>query len=103
MRNTREILRQKWLLERSHRAVCASVGVSMGTVSQALKRAAGAKLTWEAVEAIDDDELEARLYPSVVAAGARAEPGRLGASTCFRVPCRPRIRACRTFRAAPWP
>jgi transposase len=74
MRNTREILRQKWLLERPHRAVCASVGVSMGAVSQALKRAAGAKLTWEAVQAIDDDELEARLYPSVVAAGARAEP-----------------------------
>src|ERR1700677_1497751 len=74
MRNTREILRQKWLLERPHRAVCASVGVSMGTVSQALKRAAVRKLTWEAVEAIDDDELEARLYPSVVAAGARAEP-----------------------------
>ena len=46
MRNTREILRQKWLLERPHRAVCASVGVSMGAVSQALKRAAGAKLTW---------------------------------------------------------
>ena len=74
MRNTREILRQKWLLERPHRAVCASVGVSMGAVSQALKRAAGAKLTWEAVQAIDDDELEARLYPSVMAAGARTEP-----------------------------
>ena len=56
MRNTREILRQKWLLERPHRAVCASVGVSMGAVSQALKRAAGAKLTWEAVQAIDDEE-----------------------------------------------
>jgi transposase len=74
MRNTREILRQKWLLKRGHRAVCASVGVSMGAVSQALKRAAGAKLTWEAVQAIGDDELEAQLYPSVVVAGARAEP-----------------------------
>jgi transposase len=74
MRNTREILRQKWLLERPHRAVCASVGVSMGAVSQALKRAAGAKLTWEAVQAIDDEELEARLYPTVMAAGARTEP-----------------------------
>jgi transposase len=46
----------------------------MGAVSQALKHATGAKLTWEAVESIDDDELEARLYPSVVEAGARAEP-----------------------------
>jgi transposase len=74
MRNTREILRQKWLLERPHRAVCASIGVSMGAVSQALKRAAEARLTWEAVQALDDGELEARLYPSVVVAGARAEP-----------------------------
>ncbi|HEY4180404.1 MAG TPA: IS21 family transposase [Kofleriaceae bacterium] len=74
MRNTREILRQKWLLERPHRAVCASVGVSMGAVSLALKRAAEAKLTWEAVQALDDGELEARLYPHVAVAGARAEP-----------------------------
>ena len=62
MRETREILRQKWLLERPHRAVCASVGVSMGAVSQALKRAATAKLTWDAEQRLNDDELEARLY-----------------------------------------
>ncbi len=41
----------------------ASVGVSMGAVSLALERAAEAKLTWEGVEALDDAELEARLYP----------------------------------------
>jgi transposase len=74
MRDTREILRQKWLLKRPHRAVCASVGVSMGAVTQAMKRAADAKLTWEEVQAIDDAELEARMYPRVVATGARAEP-----------------------------
>ena len=54
MRNTREILRQKWLLKRTHRAVCASVGVSVGAVSLALSRAADARLTWEAVQALDD-------------------------------------------------
>jgi transposase len=74
MRNTREILRQKWLLKRTHRAIVASVGVSVGAVSLALSRAANAQLTWEAVQALDDAELEARLYPSVVAAAARAEP-----------------------------
>jgi transposase len=74
MRHTREILRQKWLLKRPHRAVCASTGVSVGAVSLALTRAAEAKLTWEAVQALDDAELEARLYPSVATAGARAEP-----------------------------
>ena len=74
MRNTREILRQKWLLKRPHRAVVASVGVSMGTVSLALARASAAELTWEAVQALDDAQLEAALYPSVVAAASRPEP-----------------------------
>jgi transposase len=74
MRNTKEILRQKWLLGRPHRAICTSVGVSMGAVSLALTRAANAELTWDAVNALDDAELEARLYPSVVAAAARPEP-----------------------------
>ena len=40
MRNTREILRQKWLLKRTHRDVGTSVGVSVGAVSLALARAA---------------------------------------------------------------
>jgi hypothetical protein len=30
MRDTREILRQKWLLRRSHRAIAESLGVSAG-------------------------------------------------------------------------
>lgn len=74
MRNTREILRQKWLLKRTHREVVASVGVSVGAVSLALARAAAAELTWEAVQGFDDAQLEARLYPSVVAAASRPEP-----------------------------
>jgi hypothetical protein len=74
MRNSREILRQKWLLNRSHRAIGTSVGVSVGAVSLALARAMGAQLTWEAVQKLDDAELEASLYPSVVAAAARPEP-----------------------------
>ena len=36
MRNTREIVRQKWLLKRPHRAISESVGVSVGAVSLAL-------------------------------------------------------------------
>src|ERR1700689_4684943 len=78
MRNTREILRQKWLLKRTHRDVGTSVGVSVGAVSLALARAAAAELTWEAVQALDDVQLEAQLYPSVVAAAARPEPHRPG-------------------------
>jgi len=74
MRNTKEILRQKWLLKRSHRAIVASVGVSVGAVSLVLARAKKAGLTWEAVQALGDAELEARLFPSVAAAGGRPEP-----------------------------
>jgi transposase len=74
MRNTREILRQKWLLGRSHRAVAESVGVGVGTVALALSRAAEAGLTWPAVEAVDDAELERRMYPTVVASAKRVEP-----------------------------
>jgi transposase len=74
MRNTREILRQKWLLNRPHRAIGASVGVSLGAVSLALKRAAAAQLTWGVVELCDDAELEGRLYPGVVPTTARPEP-----------------------------
>lgn len=39
MRKTREILRQKWSQGRSHRAVAASLGVSVGKVSSTLSRA----------------------------------------------------------------
>lgn len=74
MRNTREILRQKWRLGRPHRAIGASVGVSVGAVSMALKRAERAALSWEDVEGLDDAELEGRLYPTVVATAERVEP-----------------------------
>ena len=51
MRRTREILRQKWALGRSHREVAQSLGVSTGAVSAALARAKAAGLcSWEAVE-----------------------------------------------------
>lgn len=74
MRNTREILRQKWLLQRSHRAIAASLGISAGVVGMALSRAADGGLTWAEVDRLGDAELEARLYPSTAKAAVRAEP-----------------------------
>lgn len=63
MRQVREILRQKWLLGRSHREVRRSLGVGIGTVTGALHRAQAAGLTaWAAVEALSEGELERRLY-----------------------------------------
>lgn len=65
MRQTKEILRQKWLLGRSHRQIAASLGVSAGVVGETMRRAKAAGLgEYAAVEALAPSVLEARLYPS---------------------------------------
>jgi transposase len=74
MRKTREILRQKLLLERSHREVAESVGQSVGAITATLKRAASAQLNWSAIAALSDEVLEARLYPGSASAAARPSP-----------------------------
>jgi transposase len=70
MRKTREILRQKLELGRSHREVAASVGLSVGAVSATLVRAAAAGLSWAAVQSLSDEALDQRLY------GVKALSGR---------------------------
>ncbi len=62
MRKTREILRQKLVLGRSHREVARSLGVSPGAVHGAAARAKSAGLDWAAVDALSDEALDARLY-----------------------------------------
>ena len=62
MRKTREILRQKLELGRSHREVAASVGLSVGAVGATLVRAAAAGLSWASVQALSDEALDGRLY-----------------------------------------
>ncbi len=75
MRQAREILRQKLLLQRSNREVARSVGVSPSSVSDAVGRAKAGKLfEWAAVDAIDDVSLETRLYGEPGWAGRRGRP-----------------------------
>ena len=76
MRKTREILRLKWVAQRSHREAARSLGVSAGTVAAAVGRARARALTWEAVEALSDDAVERLLYGPKAAeiAGSRPEP-----------------------------
>jgi transposase len=74
MRKTREILRQKWALERTHREIARSLGVSAGAVAGALQRAVRAGLDWPAVESMTEDALGARLYPASAATAARPLP-----------------------------
>lgn len=68
MHRTREILRQKWGLARTHREIAASVGCGVGTVWKVLDRATAAGLDLAGVDALDDRELEARVQ------GARVGP-----------------------------
>ncbi len=80
-RKTREILRQKWELGRTHREIAASVGQSLGPVATTLGRARAAGLDWSQVQALSDAVLEERI-------SARRRRGRRGrcrrSSTCTR-------------------
>jgi transposase len=62
MSKTREILRLRWSLGRSVRETARAVDASVGVVAKTVNRAERAELTWELVEAIEDVELERRLY-----------------------------------------
>jgi hypothetical protein len=63
MRKAREILRQKWELERSHREGVESQEVSVGAITGVVQRALSRGLgTWEAIAPLSEEELEARLY-----------------------------------------
>jgi transposase len=62
MRKVREILRLRFERGLSQRQISASTGVSKGALSDYLRRAAAAGLTWEVARALDDGEVEARLF-----------------------------------------
>lgn len=75
MRKTKEILRLKWQHGRSHRQIAAALAVGDGTPSEVLARAKAAGIaTWAEVEALTDDELDARLYPATSNAAERPLP-----------------------------
>jgi transposase len=76
MRTIREILRQRWALEQSHRAVARSLGRSVGVIHATERRARTAGLTtWGQVTPLTDAALEALLYPRAAgSAGRRPRP-----------------------------
>src|SRR4029453_1849622 len=74
MRQIREILRQKWAVGFSHRAVARSLGIGLGTITSVVRRAHGAGLDWPQVQTLADDVLEARLYGRPEVAGQRQRP-----------------------------
>src|SRR5262245_45930952 len=76
MRRIREILRQKWALRLSHRAVARSLRVGLGTISSVTSRAQATGLDWAQVQTLTDEALEGRLYgrPDVAGQGPRPAP-----------------------------
>src|SRR5713226_2543358 len=95
MRQTREILRQKWSLRRTHREVAQSLGISSGAVGTTVLRARAAGLAWVQVEALSDEALHARVYgPPTPPTRHRPRPRR-------RLPARRAAQARRHSRAAP--
>lgn len=62
MRKIKEILRLKWDLNCSNREIAASIKVSTSTVSECIKRASKAGLSWPLPNDLDDEKLEQMLY-----------------------------------------
>jgi transposase len=78
MRKVREILRQKVVLRRTHRAVGEALGISSGSVGSVMVRWKALGLTWEDTEKLSEDELEQRLYgPRLPSTAARPLPDML--------------------------
>jgi hypothetical protein len=72
VRKIKDLLRLHWVGGVSS---CRQLGLSVGcgktAVADCLRRAAAAGLTsWEAIVALDEEELEKRLYPSARSGGA---------------------------------
>ena len=64
MNNVKDILRQRHALGLSRDDIAAAIGVSAGTVSNVLRRAAAAGLScWPLPDGLDDAALRERLYP----------------------------------------
>jgi transposase len=74
MRKIRELLRLKFDLGLSIHKIAASLSIARSTVTECLWRAADAGITWPLPQALDEGELEARLYPKKPAAPNIALP-----------------------------
>ncbi len=65
MRKVREVLRLRFGVGCSQRQIQASTGLSKGSVSEYLTRAATAGVTWETAQSLSDAETEALLFRDV--------------------------------------
>lgn len=75
MRKIQEVLRLRWEMGLSHRAIGVSCGIGCNTAREYLIRAQAAGLSWPLPEGLSESELERRLFPpSPPDPSARPEP-----------------------------
>ena len=64
MRKIKEVLRLKWSKNLSNRRIASSCGIARPTVSDYLRRAESAGLSWPLPADLDDSRLERLLFPA---------------------------------------
>ena len=74
MNDIKDILRQRHDLDLTRDQIAAATGVSAGTVSHVLERAAAAGLSWPLPDDLDDEALRVRLYPPCERDSGHAQP-----------------------------
>jgi transposase len=74
MRKIEEILRLKFEVGLTHRAIAKSCGVSTSTVSEYVTHARAAGLSWPLPEGLKPEQLRAKLFPSKGASGREIPP-----------------------------
>jgi hypothetical protein len=76
MRKVRQVLRLAWEAGLGQRQIGRSLGMSPATVGAFVRRAQLAGLSWPVPGALDDGQLEARIFPSppTLAPNERALP-----------------------------
>ncbi len=66
MRTIKEVLRLKWSCGLGNRAIAKSCGIAKSTVTEYLKRATKANLSWPLPDKLDDSAIEHLLFPPVI-------------------------------------
>lgn len=74
MRKIREVLRLKWSLGLSHRAISRSCGIGHTVVAEYVRRAERAGLSWPLDPELDNARLERLLFPPPVAVPSSERP-----------------------------
>ncbi len=64
MRAIKEVIRLKWGQGLSNRKIAAACGISRPTVSEYLRRAEGAGISWLLPEILTEAQLEQQLFPA---------------------------------------